>query len=92
MELLKVWGELSIAGKRLACLALINGESADAAVDACAGHFATKPQKKADSDGVAVYACAVPGCGIKIEGESDPIRAKTALLTHQRLMHPDWQG
>lgn len=87
LPVLKMWKGLTIDEKRAVCLALINSMDPDEAVKNI------EPRYETEQDEAAVpntYIC--PVCNLSIEGETDPARANAALLTHQRIVHPDWAG
>jgi hypothetical protein len=91
---LEYWGSFSVETKRKIGLALTEGKDPAKVFDALTDADLEGPRAKTDerSPVEVDYVCPVSGCGLRIEGVTDPIRAKTALLQHQLTVHPDWQG
>ena len=91
-EAMDVWPSLDTRGKTLLALELINGKDPAGAVAELPVPHEKTPKKQATLPPVEPLKCPVAGCGIVIEGETDPKVGAAALLVHQRLVHPGWQG
>jgi hypothetical protein len=89
-ECLKVWPALDRKGKQQLCLSLINGDDPSEAAVSVAEHV-VPVEPPVEEPARESFACPV-GCGVSVDGETDPIKARTAILTHVRLVHPNWEG
>lgn len=89
-ECLAVWPTLNRRGKQLLCLDLIGGTDPKEAI-AKIPEDAALPKSPPHEAPPESLACPA-GCGVTVEGEKDPGKARAAILMHVRLVHPDWQN
>lgn len=92
-EVREIWGRLTTEGKRKAALGLVGGQSGLEVVGSLpVDGVLLRSDEPAAKVSPSAPAPSCPVCGLTVEGESDPVKAASALLTHQRLVHPSWQG
>lgn len=89
----KIWAGLTTPQKRTVALALVNSVDPEEAAAKIPKDVLKAQEPAMQVQGSAQeFVCPVPGCNLKIEGVVDPLKAKTDLMTHQRIVHPGWQG
>jgi len=89
LEAQSVWPSLDRKGRQKLALALINGVDPSEAVSALPAPI---PAKVSADTAPKTETISCPVCDLKVEDEPDAGKARAAILVHQRLMHPNWQG
>jgi hypothetical protein len=89
LELREFWPQLGREWKAKVAAALIEGASTEEVFDLIPPEEITRTKTSEGNSGQLEYVCPVSGCGLRTSGGPS---AQATIVTHVRLMHPDYKG